>query len=84
MSRIRPLTSKQIREGLITAGVKNLKEFGYPDVNAENIFTTYVYNRFFLSMVKENFGVSTQVDPVLKELQKQLEAVKMVKTGKDK
>lgn len=38
---------------LINAGIRNLKEFGYPDVNKDNILTDYVYSQFFLSMLKE-------------------------------
>jgi hypothetical protein len=36
--------------------IANLKEFGYSDVNSDNIFTDYLYSRFFKSMLKENIG----------------------------
>ena len=38
---------------LINAGIRNLKEFGYPDVDSKNILVDYVYSQFFLSMLKE-------------------------------
>lgn len=41
---------------LVTAGVKNLREFGYPDVNAENILTDKIYSAFFKSMLNDNLG----------------------------
>lgn len=43
-----------IREKLIAAGVRNLKEFGYPDVTPENILTDFIYSRFFDSMLEEH------------------------------
>jgi hypothetical protein len=42
-----------MRDKLIAAGVKNLKEFGYPDVNNESILTNNIYARFFLKMLEE-------------------------------
>lgn len=43
-----------ILERLIAAGVKNLKEFGYPHVTAENILTDDVYRAFFVNMVRDS------------------------------
>lgn len=45
-----------IRARLIAAGVSNLKEFGYPGVNAENILTDMVFANFFRSMLEDNLG----------------------------
>lgn len=53
---------KQIEGNLISAGVKNLKEFGYPSVNNENIVTDTVYSEFFKSMLKDNLGKNKTVD----------------------
>jgi len=66
-------TEQAIREKLITAGVKNLKEFGYPAVTPENILTDYVYRSFFKSMLKDNRGkagvaVDTVIDKLLAEI----------------
>ena len=57
-----------IKEAIVNAGVKNLREFGYPDVNAENIFTDEVYKEFFRSMINENMGFGVRTDIALKEL----------------
>lgn len=46
----------EIRSKLIAAGVKNLKEFGYTEVNADNILTDLIYGGFFLSMLRDNLG----------------------------
>lgn len=51
-----------MRDKLIEQGVKNLKEFGYPDVDAENILTDQIYSAFFREMLKENKGYSTSID----------------------
>lgn len=37
---------------LIEAGIRNLKEFGYPSVNAENILTDEIYRAFFARMLE--------------------------------
>lgn len=45
-----------IRDKLLSAGVRNLKEFGYPDVTKENILTDAIYSAFFKSMLEDNMG----------------------------
>ena len=45
-----------IREKLITAGIRNLKEFGYPAVDSTNILTDFIYKAFFRSMLEDNRG----------------------------
>lgn len=42
-----------MREKLIAAGVRNLKEFGYPAVNEKNILTDMIYSEFFRQMLEE-------------------------------
>ena len=67
------MTKKEIKFRLIKAGIKNLKEFGYPSVNEENILTDIVYSAMFKSMLNDNVGKSTkQVDGVIDELLKQI------------
>ena len=63
-----------IRRVLIRAGVKNLKEFGYPGCNEKNILTDQIYKAFFLSMLKdrENRGQREDVDKVMDELIKEI------------
>lgn len=48
--------TNKTRSLLIKAGVKNLREFGYPDCDEANILTDAVYSVFFDSMLKENMG----------------------------
>lgn len=61
------------RNVLIAAGVKNLKEFGYPQVTKENILTDKIYSGFFKSMLEENLGSSDEIDEVINELLSDLE-----------
>ena len=51
---------------LIAAGVKHLKEYGYPNVTAENILTDRIYSAFFKSMLEDNMGKG--VDTAIKGL----------------
>lgn len=51
-----------IRNKLIVAGVKNLKEFGYPSVNSDNILTDYLFAQFFKSMLEDNLGNGAAID----------------------
>lgn len=63
----RPLPSAVIRNRLISAGVRNLKEFGYPNVSADNLITDRVYRAFFKSMLEDNKGkgYDAEVDELL-------------------
>lgn len=45
-----------IRDKLLAAGVRNLKEFGYPEVTKDNILTDHIYSAFFKSMLEDNMG----------------------------
>ena len=59
-----------IREKLIDSGVRNLKEFGYPAVNSENILTDYIYSRMFKSMVEEHRGTGKiEAEILIKEIE---------------
>jgi len=62
------MTKEKIKEHLIKAGVKNLKEFGYPDVDDKNILTDEVYKEFFKSMLHDNLGQKRIFDDVILEL----------------
>ena len=57
-----------MRDKLIVEGIKRLKEFGYSDVNEDNIFSDFIYSRFFKSMIKENKGQGYEMDGVIDEL----------------
>jgi hypothetical protein len=66
------MTNEQIREHLLKAGVKNLKEFGYPEVTTETILTDKVYKEFFKSMLEDNKGNDKQVDEIIDQLLSEL------------
>jgi len=54
-----------MEDKLIAAGIRNLKEFGYPKVNAENILTDPIYSAFFASMLKDNKGYGADTDAAI-------------------
>ena len=64
-----PKMQKSIRDKLVEAGVKNLKEFGYPSCNNQNILTDRIFKPFFVSMLRENLGkgVDAEIKALLKE-----------------
>lgn len=59
-----------MRDKLIAAGVRNLKEFGYPNVNADNILTDMIFAGFFKSMLEDNRGrgADAEIDALLTEI----------------
>jgi hydroxylamine reductase (hybrid-cluster protein) len=69
---------KVIRTKLIQAGIKNLKEFGYPHADESNIFTDMIYSQMFASMLDDesNVGLSRDVDAVREELKAEIAAAK--------
>lgn len=66
----------EIRKQIIANGVKALRKFGYPTVNAKNILTDRVYGAFFLSMLREATEAKTHPDvlAVAKKLISEIEA----------
>jgi len=44
---------EKIKTAILKSGVKNMIEFGYPDVNTESILTDPVYWAFFKEMLEE-------------------------------
>jgi len=66
------MKAEHIKKHLIKSGVSNLKEFGYPDANEENILTDLIYKAFFVEMLEENLGVREDIDAVINELLKEL------------
>lgn len=57
-----------IEAKLIAAGVKNLKEYGYPKCNSENILTDSIYKQFFISMLEDNKGKTKEIDSAIESL----------------
>jgi hypothetical protein len=67
------MNKEQIRQHLLSSGVKNLKEFGYQEVNDENLLTDQIYSAFFKSMLEDNRGLgSPVVNEVIDELLNQI------------
>lgn len=59
------------KDRLVIAGVRNLKEFGYPSVTVANILTNGVYSGFFKSMLEDNRGqgCDAEIDELLAEIE---------------
>jgi hypothetical protein len=57
-----------VRDKLISAGVRNLLEYGYPDVNKDNILTDRIYAAFFRSMLQSNRGQGAAADSIIDKL----------------
>jgi hypothetical protein len=63
------VTLKHIENQLIASGVKNLREFGYPKCDKDNILTDRIYKAFFASMLEDNKGKAGEaVDKVIDTL----------------
>lgn len=62
------MDAKTIRLHLLRQGVKNLKAFGYPQVNEENILKDRIYSAFFKEMLKDNVGQVAAADLVISDL----------------
>jgi hypothetical protein len=62
------MTNEQIREHLLKAGVKDLIEFGYPNVTTETILTDKIYKEFFKIMLNGNLGNGKQLDEVINQI----------------
>lgn len=62
------MTKKFIKDHLLMAGVKNLINFGYPNVTVENILTDGIYKSMFKNMLNENLGADSDIDLVINEL----------------
>jgi hypothetical protein len=58
----------KIRDMLLSAGVKNLIEFGYPNCTKENILTDQIYKAFFISMLKDNLNIRVDIDIEINKL----------------
>lgn len=60
------------RDRLLEAGVKNLKEYGYPDVTKENILTDQIYSAFFKSMLQDSDNMGKGMDEHIIALLKEI------------
>ena len=57
-----------MKDKLIAAGVQNLRNYGYPRCNKDNILTDQIYKEFFISMLKDNKGYGSLSDKAIDEL----------------
>lgn len=57
-----------MKDKLISAGVRNLHEFGYPKCDKNNIITDPIYKEFFASMLRDNKGHGAAADEAIDEL----------------
>ena len=51
-----------IQQKLIKNGIKNLNEFGYPDVTEQTLFTDLIYSQMFKRMLEESKGHGFDAD----------------------
>jgi hypothetical protein len=61
----------KIKAKLIENGVKNLKTFGYPDCDKDNILTDKIYSRFFKGMLEDNkgHGFDAEIESILADIE---------------
>ncbi len=66
-----------IRRRAIESGVRSLREFGYPTVNADNIMTDKVYRAFFRSQLEEaaSLGDNSKISDVLRSMISEIDAI---------
>jgi len=62
------MTDTEIKNHLIKNGVKNLKEFGYPEVSEDNLMTDEVYKLAFKAMLENNKGFGQRLDAIIDEM----------------
>lgn len=66
-----------IRQKLIKAGIRNLKEFGCPAFTDENILTDMIYSQLFDGMLRDREGYGkSEADELRKEIARSTEATK--------
>lgn len=62
------MTRQELKSRIVAAGVKNLRDFGYPSCNPENIKTDMIYRAFFESALRDNLGAGAETDAAIMEL----------------
>jgi hypothetical protein len=53
---------------IIQKGVSNLKEFGYENVDINNIFTDAIYSQMFKRILENNKGEDNRIDTIIDEI----------------
>lgn len=56
------MPNQKIIKELKRAGVEQLREYGYPAANSENITTNVIYKAFFKTMLEGTLGKSKAID----------------------
>ena len=64
----------KVRDTLIHAGARNLREYGYLDASADNILTVPVFAAFFRSMLESNLGHGDEADRITRDLIDEIDA----------
>lgn len=66
------MSDRTIRDQLLKAGAKNLRQFGYPDARPDNLLTTFLFGQFFKSMLEETLearpALADTINPMLAEI----------------
>ncbi len=62
------MTKPLVKKQLIKAAIKNINEFGFQEVDSENILTDIIYAGLFKSMLKDNLGNGSLIDECINEL----------------
>ena len=61
-----------MRKEIVKDCVNKLRDFGYVDVDAKNIFTDTLYKRFFKSILEQNLGKDSFIDCAIQDLLKDI------------
>lgn len=69
-----------VREKIIKAGVRNLKEFGYPACDESNILTDQVYAAFFVTMLDDHPSDAETIQELREEIANNQKAMSEDKT----
>ncbi len=63
------LSGEELKMALKEAGVKGLREFGYPTCTVENICTDMIFRQFFLSNLEEMLFAAQKAKKTTKEIE---------------
>ena len=71
------MSRNNIQTQLIKAGIKALKEYGYPNVTEDNIISDYIYSSFFRELLyrsKDLHGgiLNKDIELLVTEIENQL------------
>jgi hypothetical protein len=70
------MTVQDYKKVIINNGITNLKEYGYPNVDKDNIFSDALYSAFFKGMLEDNLSTKDKVaKKAITELLNEIKAV---------